>query len=207
MSEEREKEYCDRCKEDLEGDGRTLWMSCFYAMNELNVPFKENMLFSVSDEAQLEQVKEPGIITLPDGKKITLSSGQYTTSHPLRPLGMFTLRVCKECRGEWLGAIETWFNKKEAPKQVNSGIYVRRNGATVEISEIEWLHDSLKRDFPHLLFFMEHDFLVIKPADQSKVITIRIQDRDIMLITWPSGATEIADFGNHSYLREELSKW
>jgi hypothetical protein len=36
-------EECVRCKE-VDEDRRTLWMSCFYAMDELNVPFEKEII-------------------------------------------------------------------------------------------------------------------------------------------------------------------
>lgn len=89
------QETCQRCGEDGY-DRRTLWMKCFYAMAELNIPF------SIKD-------------------------------------GYFTLRVCKDCRASWMGAIKEWFESPAPTRDGRgSGIFVRENGATVEISESEW---------------------------------------------------------------------
>lgn len=71
-------EKCDRCG-IIGSDRRTLWMACFYAMDELGVPFKEQALY--------------------DG----------IAHETLGPRHFFTLRVCKGCRGDWLQAIRTWF--------------------------------------------------------------------------------------------------
>lgn len=51
----------------------------------------------------------------------------------------YTLRVCKDCRSQWMTAIQTWFNegKRDFPS-CGSGIYIRRNGENVEITEEEW---------------------------------------------------------------------
>ena len=98
---------CQRCKKIGE-DRRTLWMACFYAMDELWLPFKK---IESSDK------------------------------------GMFyTLTVCKNCRASWMEAIKDWFNKGEVKEIVNSGIFVRRNGATIEISEQEWYRENPGRD-------------------------------------------------------------
>lgn len=52
----------------------------------------------------------------------------------------YTLRVCKECRADWLHAIQDWFGKKpEPPEPIGSGIYIRDFGATREISDEEWV--------------------------------------------------------------------
>lgn len=50
-----------------------------------------------------------------------------------------TLRVCKQCRAEWMTAIKDWFHagKRDMPS-CGSGIYIRRNGATIEITQEEW---------------------------------------------------------------------
>ena len=50
----------------------------------------------------------------------------------------YTLRVCKECRGTWMRYIQSWFNTVEQRTPCGSGIFVRENGATVEITEDEW---------------------------------------------------------------------
>lgn len=94
------KEICQRCGEN-DYDRRTLWMACFYAMNELGLPFDE--------------------------REISKDHAKF-----------FTLRVCKDCRGDWMGAIKTWFNDKPVRESCGSGIFVRRNGATVEITREEW---------------------------------------------------------------------
>lgn len=51
----------------------------------------------------------------------------------------YTMRVCKDCRAEWMTAIQEWFNngKRDMPS-CGSGIYIRRNGATIEVTEEEW---------------------------------------------------------------------
>jgi hypothetical protein len=93
MSEHDEK--CQRCGEVGE-DRRTLRMECFYAMEELGLPF---------------------------GRE---------DNH------VYTLRVCKDCRATWMAAISGWFKNPQTHQEVGSGIFVRRNGASVEISEEEW---------------------------------------------------------------------
>lgn len=92
------KEICQRCNEK-ELDRRTLWMACFYAMEELGLPFKQ------------------------------MKAGDQN---------FFTLRVCKACRADWMRAIQKWFNEKPVKESCGSGIFVRRNGATIEITEEAW---------------------------------------------------------------------
>ena len=94
-------EECVRCKE-VDEDRRTLWMRCFYEMNELEVPFEI----------------------------------QYTPDVPAK---YYTLRVCKRCRADWMAAIQTWFHTPPYPDDsCGSGIYVRRLGDTIEVTEEEF---------------------------------------------------------------------
>lgn len=41
-------EICPRCK-DEDDDHRTLYMSCFYEMDELKIPFQKDELYETSD--------------------------------------------------------------------------------------------------------------------------------------------------------------
>lgn len=51
----------------------------------------------------------------------------------------YTMRVCKDCRADWMTAIQKWFNTgKQHIPSCGSGIYIRRNGATIEVTEEEW---------------------------------------------------------------------
>ncbi len=52
---------------------------------------------------------------------------------------LYKLKVCKDCRADWMSAIEDWFHKVELEKQsCGSGIYIRKFGSNVEITEEEW---------------------------------------------------------------------
>jgi hypothetical protein len=108
-------ERCMRCGEEGE-DRRTLWMACFYEMKELGIPFMEQFLI-------LAKTKD---------LDLAICKGELT------PQPIYTLRVCKACRAGWMAAISAWF--KERPTQIGcgSGIFVRRNGVNVEISQEEW---------------------------------------------------------------------
>lgn len=133
-------ERCQRCGEVGE-DRRTLWMACFYAMGELDVPFTERVLFHAQPE-DLTAARDAVQVDLgvaPTAQRITVAPGTVRCSGELTPQGMFTLRVCKDCRGAWLRAIERWFAER-APRRESpgSGIFVRENGATVEITREEW---------------------------------------------------------------------
>ncbi len=97
-------EQCQRCKE-VDEDRRSLWMACFYEMDELHLPF---------DKKKMKDADE------------TLYQ-------------FYTLRVCKNCRSDWMKSIQCWFHDVEPQtKSCGSGIFVREFGANVEITEEEW---------------------------------------------------------------------
>lgn len=97
---------------DAEDDHRTLLMACYYDMNELGIPFEWVMLRRLDE---------------------TSGNGQL----------LYTLRVCKNCRGSWMAAIKDWFdNVKPAAESPGTGIFVRKFGATVEITEEEWKENN-----------------------------------------------------------------
>jgi hypothetical protein len=60
--------------------------------------------------------------------------------------GFYTLRVCKDCRADWMTAIKGWFLNPSRRERCGSGIFVRRNGATIEITEEEWYGDNPGRE-------------------------------------------------------------
>ena len=103
-------ENCEKCNEKAD-DLRTLWMACFYAMEELEIPFTK------------EIIREGGI----------------HDDHPNESHNFYTLMVCKDCRADWLDSIKEWWNAPLKNKEsCGSGIYIRRNGATVEVTEEEF---------------------------------------------------------------------
>ncbi len=120
-------ERCVRCGEEGE-DRRTLRMACFYAMDELNVPF-------VSERAHGTLRKRTGTKELSNGLEIPVFSEEPTGELNAQ---MFSLRVCKACRASWMGAIERWFHSEDKPRRVGTGIFVRENGVNVEITREEW---------------------------------------------------------------------
>lgn len=110
-------------------------MSCLYDMSELNVPFSETALWGVP----LKKVGVKVVEAL--GRKFEKAAFEKPTKDSVpEAIGFYTLYVCKECRSDWLGTIELWFNTKPRAHQEScgSGIYVRENGATVEITREEW---------------------------------------------------------------------
>ena len=107
---------CQKCKEESE-DLRTLWMSCFYDMDELDMPFDCETLFESSDP------RDDGFL-------------------------FYTLKVCKDCRADWMQVIKTWW-RMPPYKHVNNpgtGIFVRELGATVEITEEEFYKRQQERE-------------------------------------------------------------
>lgn len=62
----------------------------------------------------------------------------FEKSEPKDGNRFYTLRVCKDCRADWMQAIKTWFDTKPSKESCGSGIFVRRNGTSVEISQEEW---------------------------------------------------------------------
>jgi len=61
----------------------------------------------------------------------------------------YTLRVCKRCRSEWMGAVRCWFHAPplgedgdagdpQDGSEVGSGIFVRELGVSREITLEEW---------------------------------------------------------------------
>ncbi len=133
-------EKCDRCG-SVGQDRRTLKMACFYEMSELGLPFEQFAIHGVHCEKVGEDRDPTFRITL---SKYAEPKGEPQNHH------FYSLRVCKRCRGEWMGAIQSWFRNipqgedddeiapKEASSSPGSGIFVRRLGTTVEISREEW---------------------------------------------------------------------
>lgn len=129
-------EKCQRCGEEGE-DRRTLWMACFYAMEEFKIPFEKEVLFHAKTE-ELEPAKEPVAVEIGSRKeKIVLQSGTVRSSGELTPQQLYTLRVCKGCRADWLDAIRSWFttvNRKQSP---GTGVWIRENGTNREATPEE----------------------------------------------------------------------
>jgi hypothetical protein len=112
-------------------------MACFYEMQELGLPFTRKSL--LEGEAEHLKLHKPApSINLSNGQTINIGSGEVTTDQPLGVRSFYTLRVCKDCRALWMAAISGWFKNPQTHQEVGSGIFVRRNGANVEITEEEW---------------------------------------------------------------------
>lgn len=126
-------EFCVRCGADTHGDARTLWMACFYAMDELPVPFKQAALRGIYCELDGYDPSPFLIKGLPRWKPAP-DAKEHT-----RPF--FTLRVCKDCRADWMAAIQAWFQTKPEREEDDDegGIFVREMGATKRISAEEFV--------------------------------------------------------------------
>lgn len=131
-------ETCDRCG-NPGADRRSLWMACFYAMNELDVPFKQAAIHGQYCEKIGDEMTSFGPkITIP---KFAEPSGES------RRFQFFTLLVCKRCRGEWMRAIRNWFHSApdgedhdaefHEPNPEGTGVFVRENGAIRELTAAE----------------------------------------------------------------------
>lgn len=144
-------ELCVRCGNKGE-DRRTLWMACFYDMEEMKeIPFIKRILFH-ADLENCDMSKAAVSIPLGNsGKSINLDSGRVKCSGDLTPHSLYTLRVCKRCRADWMDMIKNWFlavPKGEdhdsdnytypASSSCNSGIFIRENGQIKEITQKEW---------------------------------------------------------------------
>lgn len=121
---------CQRCKQEMHGDGRTLWMACLYQMMELGLPFEELEFDGVMGVKVGEEPVGTSGLTVP---KFQVPEGTKPQQRRF-----FALRVCKDCRAEWMGAIKQWFETPMAiSKPTGTNVYVRKNGATVEATPEE----------------------------------------------------------------------
>jgi hypothetical protein len=139
--EKEEEKYgcCARCGRGPDPDLRTLWMACFYAMDELNVPFEEVALRG-------QYCEQTGTEPNPIVGEIKVFA-EMDPEVENRLYRFYTLRVCKDCRGQWMGAIQAWFNEGLRERvSPGSGIFIREHGATIEISEEEWYRRNPGRE-------------------------------------------------------------
>ena len=127
-------------------------MACYYAMNELDVPFTQVAVNGV----YCEKIGDEVLTSI----KATIPKYAQPTGEP-RNHQFYTLRVCKRCRAEWMGTIQAWFratpggedgdaDEPVAAPSCGSGIYVRRNGINVEITHEEW--DRLNPDIEPVVY-------------------------------------------------------
>jgi hypothetical protein len=124
-------ERCARCGCEDE-DLRTLWMSCWYEMSELGLPFEEKALSGTLEDKIGARKLRHG--TVP----IWGAEPAVEVDH----LRFFTLRVCKRCRAEWMQGIAQWFEAgalEEEEPSPRTGVFVRELGETRELTEAEVL--------------------------------------------------------------------
>jgi len=104
-------------------------------MGELGLPFEE-----VEVRGSLHEVSWTGRKPLfENGPDVPVTVFKDEPSESKGKHNFYTLRVCKECRASWMGAIKEWFQTpKEVPTKVGSGIFIRENGVNREITMEEW---------------------------------------------------------------------
>jgi len=127
-------EVCARCGV-IGQDRRTLWMACFYAMNELAVPFEKLSVHGVVLKATgtSDRWGSPDFEPPPYGSE----HGEKSNHHP-----MFTLRVCKGCRAEWMQAIKEWYRAPpgDVSRWNNDGTdYLPNDSLPAIVAELERL--------------------------------------------------------------------
>lgn len=135
-------EKCIRCGEPGP-DLRTLWMACFYEMMELELPFEKLPGFTPRNvDRDMITVSQAVDAQVCEGVKIKMNAGEIIPNGVYGLREFYTLRVCKGCRGSWMGTIKQWFENAVKADGLGTGIYVRRNGTNVEISEEEWAQEN-----------------------------------------------------------------
>lgn len=145
---EESGEKCQRCGEIGE-DRRTLQMACFYAMEEMGIPFEQVFVtgkkFAFKGTKEI-RAREGGFppLTVPEYAK--KASGKVDAAY-------YLLRVCKECRSDWMATIKNWFFTPPTVREgCGTGIFVRELGACREITLEEWERRRAERkdDDPHM---------------------------------------------------------
>ena len=110
-------EKCQRCGEVGE-DRRTLWMECFYEMNETGVPFEQ-----VAIKGRLCAQRGAGRIRSFGSGAVHQTPIWDEPSGDERHFCFYRLRVCKDCRGAWLTAIRRWFKDTPERKACRGSMY------------------------------------------------------------------------------------
>jgi hypothetical protein len=77
-------------------------MACFYAMNELAIPFEEIGIYGVVLKVTGRDPRwgSPIFERTPFPSEVEEKAATRS---------LFTLRVCKGCRSEWMEAVKNWF--------------------------------------------------------------------------------------------------
>ena len=112
--------HADKCQKcgKEDSDLRELLMACGYDMSELNLPMGVKTILRLHGNAETKQMT------------------------------FYKMTVCKECRADWMLAIQKWFDLPCLPRTVNpsTGVFIREFGATREVSENEWYEKHPKRE-------------------------------------------------------------
>ena len=137
-------ELCVRCGEVGE-DRRTLYHSCFYAMEETGVPYEqmkvegktyaktgtEEMWFGDDKEEQKRKGYRPHVFPVYASEP----------SGVIENRAFYTLRVCKDCRSSWMTVLRDWFYQKEpVQRPTGTGVFLRQFGKTYELTEEECIN-------------------------------------------------------------------
>jgi len=104
FNDEPAGEICQRCRVRGE-DRRTIRQAALYDLTELGIPFERSRIHGyyceqngMSEMELFGRVRKIPQFTEPD------------LDQDARNFDFFNLRVCKECRAEWMEAIKQWFN-------------------------------------------------------------------------------------------------
>jgi hypothetical protein len=116
-------------------------MACFYDLGELSIPLEGELVFAAEDDAQFEQTREPTVMDLPGpiDKRVVVGTGRVKTDAELIPQQQYTVRVCKDCRADWMMFQEMWWNTRFSGKSegTGTGVFVRKHGTNVELTPEE----------------------------------------------------------------------
>ena len=127
-------------------------MRCFYEMDELKIGLQKEKRWFIGESDVIEHMEDKLYTsrTTDSWGNVTEKSGTFTHRTYTAKDGakidwdtIYTMRVCKQCRGDWMQAIKIWFHNPPPMNREScgSGIFVRREGRSVEITREEW--DSL----------------------------------------------------------------
>jgi hypothetical protein len=100
-------ETCQRCGEIGE-DRRTLWMAAMYDLSETGIPLQQVRVTGKYAEQTGEEMLT-GFLKL---KVPVFTEKPGTQDHEHR---FYTLRVCKDCRAEWMLALRSWYLGRSNP--------------------------------------------------------------------------------------------
>ena len=127
-------EQCKRCGK-TDNDRRTLWMACFYDMEELGLPLEQIELQDAFYAEKRGTRLDPLF-----GMSVPKFERQSDTRDSHR---LYTMRVCKDCRADWLSAIRQWFaGRPTDPDECGGNFYARELGATRKVPPDDLMPDD-----------------------------------------------------------------